>query len=642
MFTRPSQTTKAHTRGTIHSFDPVCGIASSTRSNEESDKAEDIEDDKAEDFEDDNSSDDEDDIDEELEYTEHSTNRSDDFGRDIDVQTSDESSTRSDRPGVPVTPSLDPGQVHDGAHGSFESNDRPVDQKYLEEVQEEYSRILNKLTISRDRTEASNFDKERLLAITFEKSTKQEGVTEQVSQIPAQSGNHALQDYQMQLMLLEQQNRTRIRMARQEQDALASSISDLLYSGNSLNGRSLDTSLDSKTTPDFQRTPMHLKPVDPTSRTEEKMQSHNETGDSELIGRLLRRIEELEKGTSKSEFSSSQGPRPSRFQILYRLDDDNNTVCLQEPTWTFGKAGRLQLKAELPLVDLDTHLRKNDDISFLVYKSYTTPRFSTTELAECLETGVLPAPGPSHEFIQIMSEELRMALEPLLRSTYSGDEEQTRFSLERIEAPYLFWYRARSISKAFSDLAPKQQAQLRLLVDWIEQNYAAKYDQFDRMTSLGRISHEFTEYLFYPGDVVVRQDGEKTKAYRLQGVPSLRRGYGRVHHSQAFEKLSRANSKTSERVHANKAWNWELSCWTIAYDGQFYSRPYTLTLKLIAESHDAEVDISDLTVIPLRFIGNDLQERLMQRGRTFWSCRIKRPISYRGDEDASHTVRHVT
>ena len=33
-----------------------------------------------------------------------------------------------------------------------------------------------------------------------------------------QPGNHALQDYQMQLMLLEQQNKKRLLMARQEQD----------------------------------------------------------------------------------------------------------------------------------------------------------------------------------------------------------------------------------------------------------------------------------------------------------------------------------------------------------------------------------------------------------------------------------------
>jgi len=37
----------------------------------------------------------------------------------------------------------------------------------------------------------------------------------------ANSGNHALQDYQMQLMLLEQQNKKRLLMARQEQDSMS-------------------------------------------------------------------------------------------------------------------------------------------------------------------------------------------------------------------------------------------------------------------------------------------------------------------------------------------------------------------------------------------------------------------------------------
>jgi hypothetical protein len=36
----------------------------------------------------------------------------------------------------------------------------------------------------------------------------------------APQGNHALQDYQMQLMLLEQQNKRRLLMARQEQDSI--------------------------------------------------------------------------------------------------------------------------------------------------------------------------------------------------------------------------------------------------------------------------------------------------------------------------------------------------------------------------------------------------------------------------------------
>lgn len=43
----------------------------------------------------------------------------------------------------------------------------------------------------------------------------------QPGQQTAGGGNHALQDYQMQLMLLEQQNKKRLMMARQEQDSMA-------------------------------------------------------------------------------------------------------------------------------------------------------------------------------------------------------------------------------------------------------------------------------------------------------------------------------------------------------------------------------------------------------------------------------------
>jgi hypothetical protein len=152
------------------------------------------------------------------------------------------------------------------------------------------------------------------------------------------------------------------------------------------------------------------------------------------------------------------------------------------------------------------------------------------------------------------------------------------------------------------------------------------------MISRGRISQAFTEYLFFPGDVVVNKDGDKTKAYQLIEMPALRKTLGRSHYLQKFEKFSRTRSGANERPRVNEAWVWEVPCWTIVYDGQFYRRNENLTLKLVAESHDEEVDISELNVVPLR-------AQLAQRGRTFWSCRVKRPISYNGgDEDISHTV----
>lgn len=276
----------------------------------------------------------------------------------------------------------------------------------------------------------------------------------------------------------------------------------------------------------------------------------------------------------------------------------------------------------------------------MVYKSYATPKFSATELAECLETGVLPAPEPSNESIKIISKELRVALEMFLTAACSIEEKQLGRFLDTLHAPYLFWYRGRSKRMSLSHQPPRHEAHLQLLFDWIERNYAAKFDQFDEMKSRGCISHAFIEYLFFPGDVVVDQEGDKTKAYRLEDMPALQRVFhGRLHHSHEFEKMARARSRTQKRNKTDEAWAWEISCLTIVYDGQFYLQSQRLLLRLIAESHDEEVAITKLSIVPLPFVSEDLQEQLLQRGRTFWSCRVKRPVSYKGgDEDASHTV----
>jgi hypothetical protein len=508
--------------------------------------------------------------------------------------------------------------------------------------------LLKKLTISRDRTEASNFEEERLLAIAANPGISiRDGIPKTDIAGPALSSTQFQpDDYQMQLMLLEQQNKKRLQMARQEQyqqeeqGRLVTGVPALPFPKSSRPSKSPETGVPPTMSLDMRQPLSHGVQSRPSvGRSKTSARTHGNPGESELVSRLLRRIDDLERRARTPEHPPVQGPSPPRFQILHVLDGVSDTVCLQEPTWNFGIEAGLELKAESPLMDLDTYLRKNDDISFLVYKRYNTPSVSAIELAESIETGVLPDPEPSYESIRIMSEELRAALAIFLKSACSLEEEQLGLFSYDIPAPYLFWYRGRSRSHTLSHHPPKYRAHLELLFGWIERNYARKFDQFDEMISRGRISHAFTEYLFFPGDVVVKQDGDKIKAYQLQGMPRRQMYPGRTHHSQEFEKLSRASSRAKGRTMANEAWIWEISCCTIVYDGRFYRQSENLPLKLVAESHDEEVDIAELTVVPLPFVGKDLQEQLLQRGRTFWSCRVRRPISYNGrDGDTLHTV----
>lgn len=583
-------------------------------------------------------------------------------------------STDSQQPNdnPPFSGAIQPGVIF-GGQGNFTFAHTTPLQKEIEEAREEFTNLLTKLTISRDLTEAGNVEKERLLAIEDESFLEKVGAQAAALQSQPQ-GNHALQDYQMQLMLLEQQNKKRLLMARQEQDEAATttvaepgtpsslptlpapipSRSDSYRYPNPLRSGHLDdpfnlppppprdlyasesgsfadsrqyntTSFDSMSNP-------APAPLDPTRAGPDER---------ELVNKLRKQIEDLERDLGRLKHATPREPRPPRFLVLHVVEGEPKTYCLQPPTWTFGKRGKLELKAESPLANIDTHLRRNDDISFLVYKFYSTPWINNTDLAESLESGVLPSPESSLESIEIRSEDLRLAFDMFLKVTRS-DEDRWNPSIpapfrETIQAPYLFWYRARGQGEALTQLSPKYQTHMKILLDWIETNYAGKYAEFDRIVARGRISHEFTEYLFHPGDVVVTKDRDKPRAYRLTAMP--RRTHGRTHHSQAFDKLTRKKPTAHQTPVANAAWRWEVLCWTISYDGQFSRHDSNIELELKAENYNDEVDINELSVIPLWLAGKEVEQQLLQRGRTFWSCRIKKLVSYQGGEEGTlHAV----
>ncbi|KAL6861930.1 hypothetical protein J3F83DRAFT_716754 [Trichoderma novae-zelandiae] len=56
-------------------------------------------------------------------------------------------------------------------------------------------------------------------------------------------------------------------------------------------------------------------------------------------------------------------------------------------------------------------------------------------------------------------------------------------------------------------------------------------------------------------------------------------------------------------------------------------------------AHDADISIADLDVFPLRFASQELRETLERRGKTFWSCRHGKFVSYGNEiEDKSHAA----
>ncbi|PSN67617.1 hypothetical protein BS50DRAFT_609566 [Corynespora cassiicola Philippines] len=536
-------------------------------------------------------------------------------------------------------------------------------QREVEETVDSYLDITKALTISRDQTEASNFKNERLRAIDEKVDKVFEAITEEGS---PWAHSVSQEDIRLQLALLEQQNKKRLLIARAKQSALEMSnhperplrTSRFLNTGLSSYGGSntmsnpwlesvSDTEPNAMATSDFlapsrsaalgisSETNRHeMLPRLTQPEVDALASQYGVLNESELISKLLERIQLL-ANRNPPAFQEERKPRKPRSQVLHLIESNHTTVCLQEPTWTFGKNSNLELRPELPLIDLDDYLRKNEDIYFVINRSYRAPQMKKSDVAANLEAGVMPNPQPFSEDIHIISEDLRLAFENFIRSIFEVGKTKAYAPFDKIRAPYMFWYDYRSTRQAPFTSNVKHQIHLKLLFDWIEANYAERYNQFDQMISRGNISYNFVDYVFNTGDVVVSRGQGKTKAYRLHGMPALEKITHRNHHTQTFEKPAHKISKEPKNVESDDLWAWNVPCWSIRYDGHFFRQNTNLQLKLRVKNPEDEVPLTELNFLPIRHVEKSLEKQLFRRGTTFWSCRVKKLISYRGDEEGT-------
>ncbi|KAK5088999.1 hypothetical protein LTR05_003223 [Lithohypha guttulata] len=123
----------------------------------------------------------------------------------------------------------------------------------------------------------------------------------------AQSGNHALQDYQMQLMLLEQQNKKRLMMARQEQ-----------HENNPGATGMPGINMPSGMSPSGSRTGNSPNPADMAGRSPAAMSAFNMQGNDFNAGMFMNKDQPMmgvgPQGMRPPTSNMQQGGRPTQFQ----------------------------------------------------------------------------------------------------------------------------------------------------------------------------------------------------------------------------------------------------------------------------------------------------------------------------------------
>ncbi|PVH76181.1 AAA family ATPase [Cadophora sp. DSE1049] len=343
---------------------------------------------------------------------------------------------------------------------------------------------------------------------------------------------------------------------------------------------------------------------------------------------LLERIASLEAENQDLKKNREAVVRGQTINLISIDAAVPSFAYLDEPSWSIGPKKEVILTAHFPVDDINGFLRQKHDIAFVVTRFYN-PKTQEIEVQNASRAKQpLPMPKPSSETITFHSKDMIDAAEQFFARRPDFARNFPRFNIRApIPAPYLFWYHCRK-SNAMQGLSPAHEALLHLVTNWIEENYGVKYDFVDRQLDRGVISQDTLPFLFKPGDVIVWEAKRKIHAVIARSWPQ-----------QTSASASSVNQQKKERDRSKDALDtdksvsgWTVESWSYQYDGNFLRKKQSVEITCSAMSSDEEIAISQLNVYPLKYAPEAFMPTLEDRGKTFWSCRYRKVVSYDDDK----------
>ncbi|KAI1321371.1 hypothetical protein F5Y16DRAFT_69591 [Xylariaceae sp. FL0255] len=277
---------------------------------------------------------------------------------------------------------------------------------------------------------------------------------------------------------------------------------------------------------------------------------------------------------------------PPRGHTLHRIrcDDYSHHGAIYEdkPSSYIIKKTRPHLTGRKRVNALDPYLYQNPDICLVVFKEH--------------HCGTLKQKKASKEdTIRVVSSSLRKVLKKV---AYFADLPigHDNEGLE-MDAPYLPLYHYR---EELNSLAQQEDHQdLKILLEYFDQNYANEYNEANMMISRGVITSVHLEKIFKPNQMVIyQQDSGRLSAAVLEEYPRMT--------SQGFQ----------------------FSGWAWSYDGNNLQRKEWQGL--IGSLPDGETSISTLAIHPAEYADPEKVQHLQKRGEKFWSMRDHSLWNYTG------------
>ena len=202
-----------------------------------------------------------------------------------------------------------------------------------------------------------------------------------------------------------------------------------------------------------------------------------------------------------------------------------------------------------------------------------------------------------------------------------------------LSAPYLFIYHSRQeIDQIKDGLSAAAREQLDLLLSYVNDVLGAEYDRADSLFERNEIRHEYIQYLFKPGDILVAKVEGQFTGYIAKSWPSL------------YSEKPKFLHKSIKHIHdPEQPSSWSISGFTWGFDGSFYRAYEDLRFELGPNDNPPNGDeaessgqlrgkpITELKVFPLKYAPKKLVDTLRRRGETIWKCRVRNLVSYKAD-----------
>jgi hypothetical protein len=368
--------------------------------------------------------------------------------------------------------------------------------------------------------------------------------------------------------------------------------------------------------------------------------------ENDTLREMLDELEALRVENERLRHRSGETSVPSQPAVLaytskvfYQV---GSTLYLDEPRWEPAEGSGVVLLANNPIRKIEYYLDQHPEIAFAIYKEYKqTPPSDRSKIET--KDGVYRSPTPAHEFLSIIAPDMLDAVEELVQQIPKFGDYFPYFDPEgQILAPYLFmYYSAPFIPEVLPNLDVPSQKLIRQLQAAIEKSYGYEYDSAKMQAEKGRVARKHIKYLIRPGDVLVRNESGGNIPQACIATGWIERPETVLEESQYEEsdyiqkkRIPRygplANSASSRKL---TTYVWEVPMWYWLFDGTFAKQESRVDIIMSLGYEEESIRIQELNVYPLQYASDEVRSLLEKRGRTFWSLRNRRFVSYMRSKD---------